>query len=291
MSMSPQENRESNLEKTANAPQGISQAGDNLDHDKQAARGMKALTSEEFNVLDSVGGVRGFVEAVLPGLIYMVVFISTQDLKIALVGSLGIAALMVIVRLIQRTPVTMAFSGIFGVAIGLYVAWKSGDAEDFYVWGLLVNAGYFLAMIISIAVRWPAVGLLVELMKSGFGIQKAPDATAQQDQEVATYDATGVAKDDHSSAENAQDEPIFEFPKEWRQNAPLFKAYTLVTWLWAGLFIARLAVQLPLYLMGSEFIAALGTARLVMGVPFFALILWLSWRIIRQAGLSEGPQA
>ena len=56
--------------------------------------------------------------------------------------------------------------------------------------------------------------------------------------------------------------------------------YIRATWLWALLFSARLAVQLPLYLAGA--VVALGVARTAMGVPLFALGAWLTWRLVRQ---------
>jgi len=38
-------------------------------------------------------------------------------------------------------------------------------------------------------------------------------------------------------------------------------------------------VQYPLYL--SENVNALGTARLIMGYPFFILAAWLTWIVIK----------
>ena len=49
--------------------------------------------------------------------------------------------------------------------------------------------------------------------------------------------------------------------------------------LWAALFGLRLAVQLPLYLAGA--VVALGVARTAMGLPLFALGLWLTYRLVR----------
>ncbi len=260
--------------------------------DAKSARGVRALTSDEFNALESVGGVRGLIESVLPGLAYLVLFIATRDLMVALVGSLSIAAVMVIARLIQRTPVTMAFSGVFGVAIGLYVAWKSGDAQDFYVWGLLVNAAYLLGMLITILIRWPGVGVLVEVLRSGLGAQSAPKIA--DDTAASSTSATSIADgqegtDLPAEAKDTSDQVVF--PTAWRKDKKLYAAYTTVTWMWIAMFAARIAVQLPLYLGGEKFIAALGTARLVMGVPLFALVLWLSWRIIRQSAPAASPQA
>ena len=56
------------------------------------------------------------------------------------------------------------------------------------------------------------------------------------------------------------------------------KAYTVITWLWMALFLLRLAVQVPLYLTNN--VAALGVARLLMGIPFWALAIWVSYLII-----------
>jgi hypothetical protein len=49
--------------------------------------------------------------------------------------------------------------------------------------------------------------------------------------------------------------------------------------MWAGLFIVRLLVQLPLY--AASAVVALGIARTAMGLPLFGLGLWLTWRMVR----------
>ena len=259
---------------------------------QEPQQGLRSLTAAEFNMLDSVGGVRGLLEATAPGLIYLVVYVTTSELAPALIGSLGVAALLVIVRLIQRTPVTMAFSGVFGVAIGLFIAWKSGDATDFYVWGLLVNAAYLLVLGISLIVRWPAVGVMVELLKSGLGTTSPDDAKVPKNiDEPATQSVDQAAQSIEPAAGLSSDvdidqpdspAPAFAWPTQWRSDPLALKQYTIATWIWVAMFALRLGVQGPLYLAGSDYIAALGTARLVMGVPLFALVLWFTWRLVRQ---------
>ena len=252
---------------------------------QEPQQGLRSLTAAEFNMLDSVGGVRGLIEATAPGLIYLVVYVTTGELAPALIGSLGVAALLVIVRLIQRTPVTMAFSGVFGVAIGLFIAWKSGDATDFYVWGLLVNAAYMLVLGVSLIVRWPAVGVMVELLKSGLGTTSTDAAkTPKNIEEPAVQSiepAAGLSSDGDMDQPDSP-APAFAWPTRWRKDPLALKQYTIATWIWVAMFALRLGVQGPLYLAGSEYIAALGTARLVMGVPLFALVLWFTWRLVRQ---------
>lgn len=66
----------------------------------------------------------------------------------------------------------------------------------------------------------------------------------------------------------------------WRDHPERMRAYTQASWLWVGLFLFRLAVQLPLYLAGA--VVALGIARTAMGIPLFAFGLWWTYRVVRR---------
>lgn len=112
------------------------------------------------DLLAAAGGMRGIAESVLPGLVFLVAFTLTRDLTIALVGSVAMAAVFLVARLIQRTPLTQALAGIAGVALSAFLAMKTGKAENFYTVGFYTNAAYIAAMVVSIAVRWPILGLL-----------------------------------------------------------------------------------------------------------------------------------
>ena len=71
-----------------------------------------------------------------------------------------------VVRLIQRRPLTQALAGVVGVGISAWLANTTGKAEDFYLPGFLTNAAYIVAMVISIAVRWPIAGLLFGFIRN-----------------------------------------------------------------------------------------------------------------------------
>ncbi len=74
----------------------------------------------------------------------------------------------------------------------------------------------------------------------------------------------------------------------FRDDPARLRAFTLASWVWVGVFVLRLVVQVPFYL--SKDVVALGTARLVMGYPLFALAGLVSWRLIRAAP-APAPQA
>ena len=236
-----------------------------------AGAGVRALASDDFSMVDSVGGIRGVVEAMAPGLVFVVLYVATRELMPPLVASLAVAVVAVIARLVQRTPVTQAFGGLFGVAIGVFWAWRSGDATQYFAYGLWTNGAYLAVMLVSVAVSWPIVGVVVEALRGGFGATSQPSrqpgpVTEQADQT------------DGDPVEAAAPAPVFS--TAWRSDRALLRRYTLATWLWIGMFALRLAVQIPLYFSSS--VGWLGTARLVMGVPLWALVLWGTWLLVRR---------
>jgi hypothetical protein len=183
-----------------------------------------------------VGGPWGALETSLPAVAYITVYtVSGQDTDVSAGVALGLALVLTVVRLARRESPRHALSGLVGVALAAFIATRSGRAEDFFLPGLLANAGYAAAFLVSIAVRRPLVGYIVGQL---------------------------------------------EGERDWREDPVRLKAFTRASWLWGGLFVTRLAVQLPLYLAGA--VVALGVARTAMGLPLFALGLWLTWRLVRR---------
>ncbi len=72
-------------------------------------------------------------------------------------------------------------------------------------------------------------------------------------------------------------------PMEWRQDSRLRRRFGWATAIMAGLFAAKLVVQLPLY--WAHEVAALGVAKLAMGVPLFVLVAWWIWLVVRNEEL------
>ena len=54
------------------------------------------------------------------------------------------ALLIAVVRLLHRQTIRHAVNGVFGVAIGVAFAWKTGSAKDFYLPGIILSAVYGL---------------------------------------------------------------------------------------------------------------------------------------------------
>ena len=186
------------------------------------------------DIWSAVGGVRGLVEAIVPGLTFLTVFSLTGVLLWSVLAPLALAVVFVLARIISRSTLQPALIGMGGIAASAAVALWSGRPEDNFVLGLWVNAIGLTVMLVSIAVGRPLIGVISGLLVSD---------------------------------------------PQWRADRAKRTLATIATALWVGLFGARLVVQVPLFLQGA--VAELAIARLVMGLPLYALVLWLSWLLMR----------
>lgn len=81
-------------------------------------------------------------------------------------------------------------------------------------------------------------------------------------------------------------------PKGWRTDATLRslrRRCDALTWMWAGLFGVRVAVQAPLWAAGA--VAELGVAKLALGLPLFALGAWATWWGLRAYSSSSSDSS
>ncbi len=73
----------------------------------------------------------------------------------------------------------------------------------------------------------------------------------------------------------------------WRSSPTAMRRFQAATAFYIATQIVKLAIQLPLYFAGAT--AALGTAKLALGVPWFAVALFVMWRLVRNVKLPEEP--
>ena len=195
------------------------------------------------DLLEALGGPQGIADSSLPALACVVAYTAGgSDLQLAVRVAVGVGALMTVIRLLRRETLQFALAGFAGVALSAFIADRTGRAEDFFLPGLLLNAAYAAAYLVSIAVRWPLLGIIVA--------------------------------------------PILGERKTWRQDPERLRLYTRASWIWVGVFLLRLAVQLPLYLAGA--LVALGVAKTAMGLPIFLVAIWLTYLVLHPRTADTG---
>ena len=155
--------------------------------------------------------------------------------------------------LFQRKSLQQVISGLFGVALSAWITAKTGNAENFFLPGIIRNGIYGLICIVSIAVKRPLLGYALHLLRKNLS--------------TSPTDATQT---DRSST-----------PGSWRDDSVLSRKYSTVTWIWAILFTLRFVVMYPLWL--AQATGALGIASVVLGYPLFALAAYGSYLVLRDA--------
>ncbi|MER5869528.1 DUF3159 domain-containing protein [Streptomyces sp. NPDC002044] len=119
----------------------------------------KAVTQAA--LFDAFGGIRGTVETMLPGLLFVMIYTINKDVKLSAIAAGAVAVLLVIVRLLRKDTVKHAFSGVFGVGVGVAFALFTGSAKGFYLPGMIYGVGLGAAFTISALVGFPLLGVML----------------------------------------------------------------------------------------------------------------------------------
>jgi hypothetical protein len=200
----------------------------------------------------ALGGRRGMLEAAVPTIAFTLLFVTTRRLDLAVGVSVATAVVLLVVRLLHRSTVQFVLNSLVGIGIGAFFAWRSarggGDADE-------QALAYFLPGLIYNAV-YAALMLFSTVIRWP----------------VVGFMVGSVAGD----------------PTEWHRDRQVVRLCRNLTWMLALPCVARVAVQLPIYLAGqaaddaSPMVAALGVSKVAMGWPLqIAARAGLAWLLGR----------
>ena len=79
-------------------------------------------------LLGAMGGIRGLVESILPGLMFLIVFTITKQVLPSVLAPLAVSLVFIIVRIATRQPVVTAIAGALGIGISAGLALWTGNA-------------------------------------------------------------------------------------------------------------------------------------------------------------------
>lgn len=179
-------------------------------------------------MIETLGGARGIADSSLPALAFVIAYtVNGNDLGMAIRIAIGLGALIAVVRMVRREPLQFALAGFAGVALAAFVASRTGKAEDFFLPGLLLNLGYGLAYLVSIAVRWPLLGVFLGPL-TGEGMSWREDPAKVRAYTRASWIWVGV------------------FALRLAVQLPLYFAGALL-----ALGIAKTAMGLPIFLIAA----------------------------------------
>ncbi|MDQ6657927.1 MAG: DUF3159 domain-containing protein [Actinomycetota bacterium] len=110
---------------------------------------------------EQMGGLGGMVDSAMPVVVFVIVNVLT-GLGWAIAAAVAAAVLIAIFRLVRKEPVGQALGGLLGVGVAALIARKTGHAKGFFLLGIWSFVVYGAALLLSIVVRWPLVGLIWE---------------------------------------------------------------------------------------------------------------------------------
>ena len=186
----------------------------------------------------ALGGWAGVVDSGLPFVVFTIAYLITdRDLETTLYASVGTAAVLALLRLFRRQSLQQVFSGLIGIAIAAFLAQRTGNADNFFLPGIITNAVYAGACLVSIAIHKPLLGYVIEALRGR--------------------------------------------DMSWVNDPEAHRLFSTITWLWALIFGVRVAIMFPLYLLGQT--AALGSLKILLGYPLFALGIFITFKLLAKS--------
>src|SRR6478736_7873739 len=110
-------------------------------------------------VLEQMGGISGLIYSSLPVIVFVPIS-SLFGLKPAIGAALGVAALILVWRLIRRETVQPAISGFIGVGISALIAYMVGESKGYFLLGIWTSLFWAIDFTVSILIRRPVVGYI-----------------------------------------------------------------------------------------------------------------------------------
>jgi hypothetical protein len=136
-------------------------------------------------ILEQLGGLTGLVASTLPVLAFVPVN-SFWNLTAAIWSALAVALGVMVWRLVQRAPIQPAISGFFGVGICAFIAYRTGDAKGYFLFGIYTSLAYAGVFVVSMIARWPLVGVAWGYLNSA-GSSWRSNRSAVASYDIATF--------------------------------------------------------------------------------------------------------
>ncbi len=134
------------------------------------------VTDRSTRLATLIGGRRGVIDGALPSLVFVVAnAIATtwghrpDALVLAIAAALSTAAALVVLRLARQQSLKQALRGLAGLFIAVAFALRSGEARDFFLPGIYVDAAYAAAFAVSALAGRPLVATIHRWLFGGGG--------------------------------------------------------------------------------------------------------------------------
>ena len=213
----------------------------------------REVSADTAILANAIGGWRGAIDSGLPSVVFLAVYFAKQhDLQLAIKCAVSVGLVLAVLALIQRKSLQQVISGLVGLALSAYITSRTGQAQNFFLPGIIRNGIYGLVFLISVAIKRPLLGYFLGLLRTTEHMKEAANGTTPVERPVQV---------------------------QWRDDPVLLRKYSTVTWVWTVMFLARAVIMFPMWAFDAT--GALGVASVVLGYPLFALVGYVSYVILR----------
>ncbi|MEU0537825.1 DUF3159 domain-containing protein [Amycolatopsis tolypomycina] len=135
-------------------------------------------------LLEQMGGVSGLIYSSVPVIVFVLAN-AFFGLTAAIWTAIGSAVAITVLRVVRKEPLQPAISGFFGVAIAAFIAYRTGSAKGFFLFGIYASLIYCGIFVLSVVVRWPIAGVVWNLL-NGTGQAWRKDKPSRYGYDIAT---------------------------------------------------------------------------------------------------------
>lgn len=227
--------------------------------EESAIEASKEISADTAILANAIGGWRGAIDSGLPSVVFLAIYFAKQhDLSLALKFAVGTGLVLAVIALIQRKSLQQVISGLIGLALSAYITSRSGQAQNFFLTGIIRNGIYGLVFLISVLVKRPLLGYFLSLLRTTESLKVAANGATSEEKPAKV---------------------------QWREDPELLRKYSTVTWVWTLMFLGRFVIMFPMWAIHAT--GALGVASVVLGYPLFALVGYASYAILRDKPKSD----
>jgi hypothetical protein len=114
-----------------------------------------------YQLSQSLGGARGMIESALPFIAFTIAWVAARQLYPAIAAAVITAALLAIIRLVQRQSIKYVVQAVIPTAIAVLIATRTGRAQDIFLPGILYNGALAVISLLTVVIGKPLVGFII----------------------------------------------------------------------------------------------------------------------------------
>nr|WP_042188831.1 DUF3159 domain-containing protein [Kibdelosporangium sp. MJ126-NF4]CEL18484.1 PROBABLE CONSERVED INTEGRAL MEMBRANE ALANINE AND LEUCINE RICH PROTEIN [Kibdelosporangium sp. MJ126-NF4]CTQ97968.1 PROBABLE CONSERVED INTEGRAL MEMBRANE ALANINE AND LEUCINE RICH PROTEIN [Kibdelosporangium sp. MJ126-NF4] len=128
-----------------------------------------ALTSKTLSLFSALGGWRTVAEGIASRALFVITYLLTEQVLVSALVAVGGVLVVAVIRVCTDGKYWQASVGLVMVGVSALLAGSTGQGVDFYLIGVLMGLGAGTAVLVSMLVRWPVVGLAVGAVRGERG--------------------------------------------------------------------------------------------------------------------------